>query len=136
MILSSLLVCICIDWLSMKCFVVQACLTWKCGTTIWGEWPVNLFIKDYQEPCFFLFMLLKLFCMMFSMQYARLVVSSRLSLAVSMLKMKLLVFKYLIIDVFFLSICGYIHVILSGIHHVQVTAGVKPKVNKSDVCDE
>lgn len=35
-----------------------------------------------------------------------------------------------------LAKCGYIHVILFAMHHVQLTASVKPRVNKSDACDE
>ena len=80
-----------------------------------------LFIRDFQEPCFFLFMLLQLFCMMFLMQYARLVVSLRLSLASSMLKMKLVVLKYLIVYVVFFfqmfdCVCGCIFFISSIIY--------------------
>ena len=193
-----------------------------------------LSIRDYQEAWLFLFMALKLFCMMVLMQYDTLVVSLRLSLASCMLKMKLLVLKYLIIHavfffqmfdcvwgciffiysiiyysgcllefalcvpfffcvlvhnlitslftlhssccysitsfslcvfldmwlhacnsiwlfsccihhvsislhisfVCFLVMCGCIHVILFAMHHVQLTDSVKPRVNKSDACDE
>ena len=35
-----------------------------------------------------------------------------------------------------LAKCGYIHVILFAMLHVQLTASVKPRVNKSDSCDE
>ena len=90
----------------MKFFVVQACLTWKGGTTIWGEWPIN---------CkFALVLLTTLYFQWVSGEVVRPFVYWRLSR----------------------SMIVFIHDILSFMHHVQLTAGVKTRVNRSDACDE
>lgn len=85
-------------------------------------------IRDYQEAWFFLFMLLKLFCMMVLMQYDRLVVSLRLSLALSMLKMKQLVLKYLIIhSVFFFQMFDCVRGCIFFISSIIYISGCLPE---------